>query len=44
MNIAVRFPDLHDADAALFDVARRIQITKSKHDEADEHFAACAST
>ncbi|MEA2880572.1 MAG: hypothetical protein QOF14_5768 [Hyphomicrobiales bacterium] len=42
MNVAYRgpWPKISDADALLMDVARRIQLTKTKHEAADRNFRA----
>jgi hypothetical protein len=42
MNVAYRgpFPEVFAADALLMDVARRIQLTKTKHQLAEQNFAA----
>jgi len=42
MNVAYRgpFPQVFAADALLMDVARRIQLTKTKHQLAEQNFGA----
>ena len=42
MNVIYQepWPELSDADALLMDVARRIQLTKTKHEIADRNFRA----
>jgi hypothetical protein len=42
MNVAYKgpWPEVSEADALLMDVARRIQLTKTKHDVADRNFRA----
>ena len=42
MNVAYQgpWPELSEADALLMDVARRIQLTKTKHETAEQNFQA----
>jgi hypothetical protein len=43
MNVAYKgpWPQLTEADALLMDVARRIQLTRTKHEAAERNFRLC---